>query len=152
MSSADAHPTPAIMNLSCPFPVIWDMTRWRPTRSARSTVDFRNSFGKQSQKNCSLSLITDFCNYKILLLKLIECTCHMLNQLKQLCQRQKRLYQRRYDKSRICMKITADYKTHLSTYNYCLRSAGSTASPQFCQSVLLLLILPASIKLVQSLN
>ena len=42
-SSAAAHPKPATMNFSWPFPAILVITKWMPTRSAKSTVDFRNS-------------------------------------------------------------------------------------------------------------
>ena len=43
MSSAVAHPIPAIINFSWPFPAILDMTRCKPTKSAKSTVHFNNS-------------------------------------------------------------------------------------------------------------
>ena len=36
-------PTPATNTFSSPFPAILVITRWRPTRSAMSTVDRRNS-------------------------------------------------------------------------------------------------------------
>ena len=43
ISSAVAHPIPAIMNFSWPLPAILDMIRCKPTKSAKSTVHFRNS-------------------------------------------------------------------------------------------------------------
>ena len=42
-SSAVAQPIPAIMNLSWPLPATLVMTKCNPTKSARSTVDLRNS-------------------------------------------------------------------------------------------------------------
>ena len=43
-SSAVAQPMAATMILYSPLPALRDMTRWRPNRSARSTVDFINSW------------------------------------------------------------------------------------------------------------
>lgn len=43
-SSAVAQPMAATMILYSPFPALRDITRWRPNRSARSTVDFMNSW------------------------------------------------------------------------------------------------------------
>lgn len=43
-SSAVAQPMAATMILYSPLPALRDMTRWRPNRSARSTVAFINSW------------------------------------------------------------------------------------------------------------
>ncbi len=55
ISSAVAQPIPAIINLSWPLPAILDMTRCRPTRSARSTVHFKNSCKIKTVCNALLS-------------------------------------------------------------------------------------------------
>lgn len=56
-SSAVAQPMAATMILYSPLPALRDITRWRPNRSARSTVAFINSWKTNTHYNLLHKLV-----------------------------------------------------------------------------------------------
>lgn len=65
ITSAVAHPKPAVISLLCPLPGIRDKTNARPNKSAMSMVHLRNSYNLQNFKHLVKKKIADLSLIKI---------------------------------------------------------------------------------------
>lgn len=79
ITSAVAHPKPAVISLLCPLPGIRDSTTHKPTKSAMSMVHFKNSCRFPSEKGKTRTKHKLFieCLNELPLIRAIFFSCHV---------------------------------------------------------------------------